>query len=200
MGNKPLLISGPIGSGKHSFINAIISQYYTGIKMVIVHLDEQTDVKNLIGTYYVSETDIIYKKGPLTIAAEKGWWILLKNVDKSSDIINGIHINDGYLHVLSGQKIKCKPSFRILATSYQTLSSQDCEVINLEPIEKTDILEICENKFNNIHTSEGLAEKVLSSIETLVQSDLNKHLLDKKTVYTHDVIRVLQRVNNLLQR
>jgi len=125
MGNKPLLVSGPIGSGKHSFIQALIEQFYPSVKMVTVHLDEQTDVKNLIGTYYVSESDIIYKKGPLTIAAELGWWILLKNVDKSSDIINGIHINDGYLHVLSGQKIKCQQSFRILATAFQNPSSQD---------------------------------------------------------------------------
>jgi len=142
VGNRPLLIAGPIGSGKHSFINAIVNQYYTDTKIVTVHLDDQTDVKNLIGTYYVSESDIIYKKGPLTIAAENGWWILLKNVDKSSDIINGIHIDNGYLHVLSGQKIKCKPSFRIIATAFQALSSQDCEVVNLEPLEKKDIFEI----------------------------------------------------------
>lgn len=200
VGNKPLLVAGAIGSGKHSFIQALINTYYPDTKMVIIHLDEQTDVKNLIGTYYVSESDIIYKKGPLTIAAEKGWWILLKNVDKSSDIINGIHIDDGYLHVLSGQKIKCKPSFRILATAFQGLASQDCEIINLEALNKVDISQICRQKYANVFTSEGLWEKVLASIDTLAQSDLNRHLLDKKAIYSHDIIRVLKRVNSILER
>ena len=72
---------------------------------MIIHLDEQTDIKNLIGTYYVAETEIVYKKGQITIEAEEGFWILFKNVDKSNDIIDRIHIDDDYLHLLSGQKI-----------------------------------------------------------------------------------------------
>lgn len=106
MGHKPILVTGPIGSGKFTFVNALKDLYYANQKVVVVHLDETTDVKNLIGTYYVSETEIEYKKGPLTIAAENGWWILLKNVEKNSDILNGMIVENGYLHVLSGQTIK----------------------------------------------------------------------------------------------
>ena len=105
MGNKSLLICGLIGSGKHSFIQLIISTYYPDKKIVIINFNEQTNIKNLIWTYYVAETEIVCKKGPMTIAAEEGWWILFKNVDKSNDIINRIHIDDGYLHALSRQKI-----------------------------------------------------------------------------------------------
>ena len=200
VGNKPLLISGPIGSGKHSFIQLIINTYYPDIKIVIIHLDEQTDIKNLIGTYYVAETEIVYKKGPLTIAAEDGCWILFKNVDKSSDIINGIHIDDGYLHVLSGQKIKWKPSFRILATAYQPLAGHDWENIILDSLNHDDFEQICKQKYSNIDTSEELWKKLLLSIDTITQSDLNRHLLDKKLIYSHDIIRVFERVNSILKR
>jgi midasin (ATPase involved in ribosome maturation) len=192
------VIQGPIGSGKHTFIASLVETF--NAHLVTVHLDEQTDINSLLGTYYVNESDIVYKKGPLSIAAEKGWWILLKNVDKASDILSGVHIDGGYLHVLSGKKIKCQPGFRVIATCYEDLDSHDWEVVNLNDLQKDDILRICQINYRNIWTSEGLVDKILGSIETLVKSDLNRHLLDKKSVYVHDVMRVIRRVNNILER
>lgn len=72
--------------------------------------------------------------------------------------------------------------------------------MHLNELQKDDIFKICKTKYSNIWTSEGLIEKILGSIESLVKSDLNRHLLDKKTVYVHDVMRVIRRVNNILER
>lgn len=199
-GNKPLVISGGIASGKHSFIHTFQDLFFPKQRIVTIHLDDQTDVKNLLGTYYVAETDILYKKGPLTIAAEEGWWVLLKGVEKAPDILSGVRIDSGYLHVISGQKVKCKGSFRILATSTGNTVFQDCEVITLEDLKRADIEQICKERFTSIWNSDGLISKILNSIELLGKSDLNRHLLDKKNVYVHDIIRVLNRVNELLKR
>jgi midasin (ATPase involved in ribosome maturation) len=103
---NPMVIVGEIGTGKASFLSTLQKECFNDIKTVVVHLDDQTDVKNLVGTYYVAETEIVYKKGPLAIAAEMGWWVCMKGVDKVADVLNGLQIRDGYLHVLSGEKIK----------------------------------------------------------------------------------------------
>lgn len=50
-----------------------------------------------------------------------------------------------------------------------------------------------------MNTSEELCDKILNSIDTLSNSDLNTHL-GVKSIYTHDVIRVFNRVNTLLKR
>ena len=55
-------------------------------------------------------------------------------------------------------------------------------------------------KYINIDSSENLWRKLLLSVEAIAQSDLNRRLLDKKLIYSHDIIRVFERVNSILKR
>lgn len=51
---------------------------------IVVTLEETFDAKNLVGTYVCNETgDFTFKKGPLTVAAEQGLWLILRNIERS---------------------------------------------------------------------------------------------------------------------
>lgn len=42
------------------------------------------DAKNLVGTYVCNETgEFEFRKGPLTVAAEEGLWLVLRDIDQS---------------------------------------------------------------------------------------------------------------------
>jgi midasin (ATPase involved in ribosome maturation) len=73
----------------------------------------------LVGTYVCNETgEFVFKKGPLTVAAENGLWLVLRNIeDIPSDLLSFLLplIQENTLHVTSTFSIKPKLGFRILA-------------------------------------------------------------------------------------
>lgn len=51
---------------------------------IVVTLEETFDSKNLVGTYVCNETgQFTFKSGPLTVAAERGMWLILRNIEKA---------------------------------------------------------------------------------------------------------------------
>ncbi len=53
-------------------------------QLIVVTIDEAFDSKNLVGTYVCNEIgEFIFKKGPLTVAAEQGMWLVLRNIEKA---------------------------------------------------------------------------------------------------------------------
>ena len=77
---KHLAVVGEEGSGKMSFIRMIAGAQ----EFMVVTLEETFDSKNLVGTYVCNEVgEFVFKKGPLTVAAESGMWLILRNIDKS---------------------------------------------------------------------------------------------------------------------
>ena len=82
-------------------------------------LEETFDSKNLVGTYVCNETgDFVFKKGPLTVAAEQGLWLVLRNIeDCPSDLLSFLLplVEQNTLHVTSTFTIKPKLGFRIFA-------------------------------------------------------------------------------------
>ena len=67
-------LSGDEGSGKMSFIELLSDRFHeasSSNKLIVVTLEETFDSKNLVGTYVCNESgEFIFKKGPLTVAAE----------------------------------------------------------------------------------------------------------------------------------
>lgn len=90
-------------------------------KFIVVTLEETFDAKNLVGTYVCSEEgDFVFKKGPLTIAAEQGLWLILRNIeDTPSDILSFLLplIEQNTLQVSANFTIKPQLGFRIFALS-----------------------------------------------------------------------------------
>ena len=85
---------GPQASGKISLVKLVMQlyneRYNQNQQMIVVTCEETFDSKNLVGTYVCSETgEFVFKKGPLTVAAEQGLWLVLKNVeDTPSDLLS----------------------------------------------------------------------------------------------------------------
>ena len=88
-------------------------------KFIVVTLEETFDSKNLVGTYVCNETgEFIFKKGPLTVAAEQGLWLILRNIeDTPSDLLSFLLplVEQNTLQVTSTFTIKPKLGFRIFA-------------------------------------------------------------------------------------
>ena len=66
------------------------SKHGTKCGVVVVTLEETFDSKNLVGTYICNETgEFVFKKGPLTVAAEQGMWLVLRNIeDTPADLLS----------------------------------------------------------------------------------------------------------------
>ena len=80
------LIQGGDCSGKLSYILQLKNQQHElkNQDFIVVTIEESFDAKNLVGTYVCNDTgEFVFKKGPLTVAAEKGMWLILKNIEKS---------------------------------------------------------------------------------------------------------------------
>jgi hypothetical protein len=87
-------VSGPPSSGKMSLIQIVNQLYFKRHGAVngsiVITLESSFDSKNLVGTYVCNETgEFQFKKGPLTVAAENGMWLILRNIeDTPSDLLS----------------------------------------------------------------------------------------------------------------
>jgi midasin (ATPase involved in ribosome maturation) len=88
---KHFSISGDEGSGKMSFIELLSDTFHASShnNLIVVTLEETFDSKNLVGTYVCNESgEFVFKKGPLTVAAEQGLWLVLRHIEKApSDLL-----------------------------------------------------------------------------------------------------------------
>lgn len=96
-------------------------RYNAQQQMIVVTCEETFDSKNLVGTYVCSETgEFVFKKGPLTVAAEQGLWLVLKNIeDTPSDLLSFLLplVEQNKLQVTSTFTIIPKLGFRIFCVA-----------------------------------------------------------------------------------
>lgn len=114
-----IAIRGDDGSGKMSLVNLLKSRCDKDQKLIVVTLEETFDSKNLVGTYVCNEVgEFEFKKGPLTVAAEQGMWLVLRNVDKAPpDLLSFLLplVQEDVLHVTSAFSITPQLGFRLIA-------------------------------------------------------------------------------------
>ena len=74
---------GDEGCGKMSLVR-LLKDKTQNRNFIVVTLEETFDSKNLVGTYVCNETgEFVFKKGPLTVAAEQGLWLILRNISQA---------------------------------------------------------------------------------------------------------------------
>ena len=92
-------------------------------------LEETFDSKNLVGTYVCNESgEFVFKKGPLTVAAEEGLWLVLRHIEKApSDLLSFLLplVQENVLQVTAEFSIVPKLGFRIFALCHQTTNPSD---------------------------------------------------------------------------
>lgn len=113
---------------------------------IVVTLEETFDSKNLVGTYVCDETgNFIFKKGPLTVAAEQGLWLVLRGIERAPpDLLTFLLplVQDNKLMVTANFELRPKLGFRLVA--------------------------ICQRSSGGMHDRFGLSEESLKGVEPLL--------------------------------
>lgn len=188
----------------------------------MVTLEETFDSKNLVGTYVCNETgEFVFKKGPLTVAAEQGLWLVLRNIeDTPSDLLSFLLplVQQNTLQVTSTFSIKPKLGFRIFALtktqeSQQFFSSQEETIQPLLYLLKQTALEslmpeaqredleiILRVKFRHLFQPVQIGGSVHNILQTAIAflqnrfSQLKLHLLDYKPASVTQMFSLYERV------
>ena len=128
--SRPLLITGPSGSGKTSLIRCVAQELGKLSSMVVLHLNEQTDAKLLIGMYTNAKTpgSFSWRPGVLTNAVMEGRWVVIEDLDRAPMEIISILLpllERGELLVPNwGECIRAAPGFKLIATVRSTSSEE----------------------------------------------------------------------------
>lgn len=179
----------------------------------MVTLEETFDSKNLVGTYVCDETgDFVFKKGPLTVAAEQGLWLILRNIeDTPSDLLSFLLplIQQNTLQVTSTFTIKPRLGFRIFALS----KSDEVVIDDIKPLVsylhqthlesltiREDFESILQKRFpalfkpiDGFTSIHALLQNSISFLQTSMNT-LKSHLLDYKSPTVVNLFSLYQRV------
>ncbi|KAF2456546.1 hypothetical protein BDY21DRAFT_53522 [Lineolata rhizophorae] len=119
---SPLLLSGLAGAGKSSLIPYLASHLNKASSLLILHLNEQSDAKMLLGMYASgpSPGSFVWQPGVLTTAVRQGRWVLIEDLDRAPAEVLALLaplVERGEL-VLPGreERVRAARGFRLLAT------------------------------------------------------------------------------------
>lgn len=124
----PVLLEGPIGSGKSSLIQELA--YTTGnLDLLFIHLDDQMDSKTLLGNYACTEIpgEFKWQPGALTQAVVRGMWVVFEDIDRAPfEIFSALIplLEDRKLYIPGrGEMVPAADNFRIFSTVTRTRHS-----------------------------------------------------------------------------
>jgi midasin (ATPase involved in ribosome maturation) len=213
-------ICGPQACGKMSFVKYAMQlyskKYHQQQQMIVVTCEETFDTKNLVGTYVCSETgDFVFKKGPLTVAAEQGLWLVLKNIeDTPSDLLSFLLplVQQNRLQVTSTFTIVPKLGFRMFCLS-KSRTAQEIQPLlsclhstELETLYKpgypgrVDLSDILLTKFPSLFIPIGsysihqLVQAAIENIHLQMQT-MKLNLLDYKVQSVTDLFSLYKRLH-----
>lgn len=132
---KAIMVTGLAGSGKTMLIRHLAHKLNKADSLITLHLNEQSDVKMLIGMYTTGNTpgSFCWQPGVLTTAVKEGRWILIEDFDRTpNEIVSALLplIERGELLVPSrGEVVKAARGFKIIATMRTTKSLKGDEIV-----------------------------------------------------------------------
>lgn len=125
---RPILLTGPAGSGKTLIVSHLATRLSKIEKMVTLHLNQQSDAKLLVGMYTTGTKPgtFTWRPGVLTTAVREGRWVLIEDLDRApSDIISTLLplIERGELLIPGrGEAVRAAHGFKIIATMRTSLN------------------------------------------------------------------------------
>ena len=131
---KPVLLTGPPASGKTALINETARQLDRYEGMLVLHLNQQTDARALVGSY-VSDAKpgtFLWQPGVLTTALTEGRWILIEDIDQAPNEVLSLLlpvIEDRRLIISSRQEtVSAHKDFRLFATIRSVRDVRNAEI------------------------------------------------------------------------
>ncbi|KPI85510.1 hypothetical protein ABL78_5430 [Leptomonas seymouri] len=84
--SNAVLIQGEIGCGKSASVLHLAEHYGARETMIQVNVDDTFDSKDLLGKFSATQTPGAFEwvPGPLTVAVQKGCWVLMEDIDLAS--------------------------------------------------------------------------------------------------------------------
>ena len=133
--SRPLLITGSSGAGKTSLVRSVARELGKSSTMVTLHLNEQTDVKLLVGMYTNAKTpgSFTWRPGVLTNAVMEGRWVVIEDLNRApmetiSSLLSLIERRE-LLIPNWGESIRAAPGFKLIATVRSAPNMRGEEVI-----------------------------------------------------------------------
>lgn len=117
-----ILVTGPSGAGKSSLIGNLARDLCRSSSAITIHLNEQTDIKLLLGLYTSDKTpgSFTWRAGILTQAVLEGRWVIVEDIDRApADVISTLLplLERGELFVQTrNESIPAAPGFKLFAT------------------------------------------------------------------------------------
>ncbi len=114
-----LMIYGPYGAGKTTFIREVLGRLKWPTLML--SWNETSDTADLIGKTGLSFGNTVFEPGPLTIAAKKGFALVINEIDRgrAGNLVALNDLLDGGKLVIkeTGEVITPHPNFRLICTA-----------------------------------------------------------------------------------
>ena len=164
---EPMLVTGLPGCGKTSLVQHTAQQLGTLSAMVILHLNEQTDSKSLVGMYTSASTPGSFKwqQGVLTTAVLEGRWVFIEDLDRAPAEVTSMLLplldrNELLVPHLGGWK-RAAHGFKLIATIRSSLSGRGDQIdvgsailgsrhwtkVKLEQLSDSDLSDIIKARF-----------------------------------------------------
>ena len=188
--HRSILVTGLPGSGKSSIIKEIAKSLGKDSTMLTLHLNEQTDVKLLVGIYTSGRKPGSFEwiPGVLTTAVGEGRWVVIEDLDRApKEVMSTILplLDRGELLVPNlGGFVQASREFRLIATIGSRLNNKQEEVaptmnflgarnwhkVPLEMLSEANIEEIISQNHPILHAHQSM---IMGVYRRLTASNFN---------------------------
>ena len=219
--SRPVLITGSSGAGKTSLIRSVARELGKSSSMVTLHLNEQTDIKLLIGMYTNAKTpgSFSWRPGVLTTAVIEGRWVVIEDLNRApmetiSSLLPLIERRE-LLIPNWGESIRAAPGFKLIATVRSAPNIHGEEVIPIakmigvrhwvqvpfETPSQEELAEIAKTRFPILRAYIPRFMNVYSNVKAHLSSDISisaVHPSISRPLGPQDLLRWCGRAEKLL--
>lgn len=193
---SPCLLSGPYGTGKSFYIQALHSIHSIDMPIVWLYIDDTADSKSLLGGWQsgAHPGEFEWSDGVLTKAVKSGRWIVFENVDRISseiqiklkELVEG---NELFIPERN-MRIKSNSNFRLFGTvstnspltnsaskttTHEVTHHQKPKLlaewrnVELIPLSRSDVIQISTERFPHLV---NVAPQLFDAFQSVQNSDI----------------------------